>query len=113
MKEKIVYYLCSWKFCFHMNILFLLGNLILSITDLHAAYVGGVVYHFGFGFMTWALANYETRYQQDQLSIRFLDKLAAGAIHEYNRYKALYGELPEETPESEKQNSEEPNESDK
>lgn len=88
-----------------MNILFLLGNLILSITDLHPAYVGGVVYHFGFGFMTWALANYEARHQKDRLLVRLLDDLAAGVIHKYNRYKALYGELPEEEPESEKQNS--------
>ena len=96
MKEKITSYLCSWKFCFHMNVLFLLGNLVLSIIDLHAAYIGGVVYHLGFGFMTWALANYEARHQKDRLLVRFLEDLAAGAIHKYNRYKALYGELPEE-----------------
>lgn len=96
MKEKIASYLCSWKFCFHLNILFLLGNLILSITDLHPTYIGGVVYHFGFGFMTWALANYEARHQKDRLLVRSLDDLATGVIHKYDRYKALYGELPEE-----------------
>lgn len=105
MKERIVSYLCSWKFCFHLNILFLLGNLILSITDLHAAYVGGVVYHFGFGFMTWALANYEARHQKDRLLVRFLDDLAAEVIHKYNRYKALYGELTEEETRSESQDA--------
>lgn len=31
--------------------------------------------------------------------------IAGDFLHDLNRYKALYGELPEETPESEKQNS--------
>ena len=80
-----------------------------------ASYVGVIV---GLPFLLIAMQAFDLHKKEKELqeAKRIAVATSIAGLHvlkDVERYRELYGELPKETPESEKQNSEEPNESDK
>lgn len=109
MKEKIKkvgLYLCSWKFNIHLNIGFVLYYIIQMIMEFHIAYLVGVTFHLGFLSMICFLDFYDKHHLADRALIDLIRTIAGGFSYDLKRYRQLYGELPAEEAESEKQNSE-------
>lgn len=116
MKEKIKkvgLYLCSWKFNIHLNILFVLFHIIQMIMEFHIANLVAVTFHLGFLSMTYFLEFYDKRHLVDRATIDLIRMIAGGFAYDLKRYKELYGELPAEEAESEKQNSENPSQAER
>ena len=82
MKEKIKKYICSWKFCLHLNVLFMLAHILFAITDLNIAYIAGANFHFGLAIMSWILIQYDKEHKKDAELIHALDYLLAHLIKE-------------------------------
>lgn len=112
MKEKInKFFAKGWH---------LLAGIWLNVAFMGYAVIDGLVegswQHVLLGFiiyLPWLLLFYnEYRNHKMQIKTIFLIKLMDGVndnlISTIERYKKLYGELPEEEPESEKKNSENP-----
>lgn len=104
--KKVGLYLCSWKFNIHLNIGFVLFHIIQMIMDFHIAYLVGATFHLGFLSMICFLDFYDKRHLVDRAEIDLIRTIAGGFAYDLKRYKGLYGELPAEEAESEKQNSE-------
>lgn len=116
MKEKIKklgLYLCSWKFNIHMNIGFVLFHIIQMIMEFHRANLVGVTFHLGFLSMICFLNFCDKRHLADSALIDLNRTMAGDLAYDLKRYRQLYGELPAEEAESEKQNSENPSQADR
>lgn len=111
MKEtikKLGLYLCSWKSNIHLNIGFVLYHILQMIMEFHIAYLVGAAFHLVFLSMMCFLDMYDKRHLVDRAEIDLIRTIAGGFAYDLKRYKELYGELPKEEAESEKQNSENP-----
>ncbi len=116
MKEKIKkvgIYLCSWRFSIHLNIGFVLFHIIQMTMDFHIAYLVGITFHLGFLSMICFLDFYDKRHLADRTSIDIIRMIAGDFAYDLKRYRHLYGELPAEEAESEKQNSENPSQAER
>lgn len=82
MKEKIKKYICSWRFCLHLNVFFMLAHILLAIADLNIAYLAGANFHFGLAIMSWILIQYDKVHKKDAELISALDHLLAHIIME-------------------------------
>ena len=100
MKEKLNAYIFSWRFPLHLNILFMLIHIANMIVDFQIAYLAGANFHFGLIIMTWIIIQYDKGHKKDAELIHALDYLLAHLIKE--------SEKREREAESEKQNSENP-----
>ena len=100
MKEKLNAYIFSWRFPLHLNILFMLIHIASMIVDFQIAYLAGANFHFGIVIMTWIIIQYDKKHKKDAELIHALDYLLAYLIKE--------SEKREREAESEKQNSENP-----
>lgn len=116
MKEKIKklgLYLCPWKFNIHLNIGFVLFHIIQMIMEFHIANLVGVTFHLGFLSMICFLESYDKRHLVDRAEIDLIRTIAGDLAYDLKRYRQLYGELPAEEAESEKQNSENPSQAER
>lgn len=111
MKEnikKVFKALCTWKGLMWMNVFFVSVYLTCFIVKLHPAYGYSVVVHIGWAFLSY-MGNKERERFIIVCKLKDLARaMAEDFAYDLKRYKNLYGELPEEAPESEKQNSENP-----
>ena len=109
MKEKIKklgLYLCSWRFNIYMNVGFVLYHILQMIMDFHIANLVAITFHLGYIAMLCILDMYDIRHLADRALIDLIRTIAGDFAYDLKRYKELYGELPAEEAESEKQNSE-------
>ena len=76
------------------------------IMEFHIANLAGFTFQLGFLSMVCFLDMYDKRHLVDRAEIDLIRTIAGGFAYDLKRYKELYGELPAEEAESEKQNSE-------
>ena len=100
MKEKLNAYIFSWRFPLHLNILFMMVHVVSMTVDFQLAYLAGANFHFGLIIMTWIIIQYDKEHKKDVELIHACDYLLAKLIKE--------SEKREQEVESEKQNSENP-----
>ena len=82
MKEKIKTYICSWRFCLHLNVFFMLVQILCAIIDFHIAHQAGANFHFGFAVMSWILIQYDKQHKKDVDRINALCYLIETMIKE-------------------------------
>ena len=111
--KKVGLYLCSWKFNIHLNIGLVLLHIIQMIMEFHIANLVGATFNLGFLSMICFLDFYDKRHLADRAEIDLIRTIAGDFAYDLKRYKELYGELPAEEAESEKQNSENPSQAER
>lgn len=83
MKEKISAYIQSWKFCIHLNAVFLLFHIAeMIVLGVDLASLAGVTFSLGMIVMTWILDQYEKEHKKDRELISALDHLIAYMVKE-------------------------------
>lgn len=87
--EKLKAYLQSWKFCIHLNAMFMLIHIVSMIIDFQIANLTGATFHFGFIVMTWMLSHYDKRHRKDTELISALDHLIAYMVKESEKQNSL------------------------
>lgn len=80
--KKIKTYICSWKFCLHLNVFFMLVQILCAIINFHIAHLAGVNFHFGFAVMSWILIQYDKEHKKDVERINALCYLIETMIKE-------------------------------
>ena len=89
MKEKIDAYIHSWKFCIHLNVIFLLLHIVgMIFLGFNMASLAGITFSLGIFVMTCILDVYEKEYKKDQELISALDHLIAHMVKESEKQKS-------------------------
>lgn len=100
---RIGRYLASWRFGFHLSLLFAAVHAVLAVMDFHAAYLAGITFHAGIAFMCQFLDFYEERHKIMEGYSRSLEELCLKRGKIIELYEKLYGQLPKEGNKNEKE----------
>ena len=89
MKEKIDAYIHSWKFCIHLNVIFLLLHIVRMIfLGFDMASLAGITFSLGMIVMTWILDVYDKEHEEDRELISALDHLIGYMVKESEKQKS-------------------------
>lgn len=89
MIEKLTAYISSWKFCIHLNVIFLLSHVVtMVVLGVDLVSLSGITFSLGMIVMTWMLDVYEKKHKKDQELISALDHLIAHMVKESEKQKS-------------------------
>ena len=89
MKEKIDAYIHSWKFCIHLNVIFLLLHIVgMIFWDFDMRSLAGITFSSGMIVITLILDLYDKEHEKDRELISALDRLIANMVKESETQKS-------------------------